>query len=247
MFICKQCNDEFKPKRTGQVRSFCGSACFAMFQEQAKQHKMNNCLTCNKKTSNAKFCSKSCSAIKANSNKNRKRGPQPRPKPERYPTSTVFFNTCAKTGRLFTSNKYQKFHPTIIADREHYANLCKFNFALSDFPGWFNTDLIRKYGMYSTPGSRSGIKNINGVSRDHMISVNDGWVSNIDPKIISHPANCMLIRHKENQIKNRNSSLTLEQLLKRIELFDQTYNRVKLAPVPGTAPSSSVLETDTSL
>jgi hypothetical protein len=34
--------------------------------------------------------------------------------------------------------------------------------------------------------------NLGGVSRDHMIAVRDGFNLGIDPKLLSHPANCKL-------------------------------------------------------
>jgi len=46
----------------------------------------------------------------------------------------------------------------------------------------------------------------------------------IDPNIISHPANCQLMVHNENISKNRRSDISYEDLLKRIEDFNQKYS-----------------------
>ena len=79
----------------------------------------------------------------------------------------------------------------------------------------FNFDLIREYGWYSP--SNSSNPNLNGVSRDHMISVQYGFENGIDPKIISHPANCRLILQTENFKKRNNCSITIEELIDRID------------------------------
>jgi hypothetical protein len=50
-----------------------------------------------------------------------------------------------------------------------------------------------------------------------MYSINDGWKNNIDPKIISHPANCELMQSRKNIVKNNGSSISLEDLKSRIE------------------------------
>ena len=56
-----------------------------------------------------------------------------------------------------------------------------------------------------------------------MISVKYGYENNIDPKIISHPANCMLLRHNDNVSKHKKCSLALAQLLEKIQIWDIKY------------------------
>jgi hypothetical protein len=105
-------------------------------------------------------------------------------------------------------------------DYKRYRNECAFKFSLNHYPDEFNFDLIEKYGWY-LPKNRGD--NLNGVSRDHMISVKYGYENNIDPKIISHPANCMLLRHNDNVSKHKKCSLTIEQLLEKIQIWDTKY------------------------
>jgi hypothetical protein len=97
----------------------------------------------------------------------------------------------------------------------------KFDFSLKTFPDEFDFNLVEKYGWYK-PINRGN--NIGGVSRDHMLSVREGYEMGIDPKIISHPANCRLMIHSENISKNKKSVITLEELLERIEYFNNKYN-----------------------
>lgn len=101
-----------------------------------------------------------------------------------------------------------------------YRHECDFKFKIEDYPEYFDLSLIEKYGRYSP---RNKGNNLNGISKDHLLSINDGFKNKIDPKIISHPANCILRRHKENQSKGFKSFITLNELLKRIEEFNLKY------------------------
>ena len=57
-----------------------------------------------------------------------------------------------------------------------------------------------------------------------MISVREGFELGIDPSLISHPANCRLIKHTDNISKNKKSILTLDELIERIKIFNSKYN-----------------------
>lgn len=98
----------------------------------------------------------------------------------------------------------------------------KFNFALNDYPDEFDFSLIEKYGWYSPSNSKK--PNIGGVSRDHMISVKEGFKLGIDTKLLSHPANCQLMVHSDNISKNKKSSLTLDELINRVNKWNIKYN-----------------------
>ena len=47
--------------------------------------------------------------------------------------------------------------------------------------------------------------------------------NNVDPKILSHPANCRLIKHSENIKKHKLSYISLEELLEKIKEFNSKY------------------------
>ena len=97
-----------------------------------------------------------------------------------------------------------------------------FRFSLKDYPDEFDFELIEKYGFYS-PANKNN--NLNGVSRDHMYSVYEGYKNNISPKIISHPANCKLLKHTDNISKNKKCSITLDELLERIKEWEIKYGK----------------------
>ena len=95
-----------------------------------------------------------------------------------------------------------------------------FKFNLNDFPDEFDFGLIEKHGWYK-PSNKGN--NISGVSRDHMISKSYGWVYNIDPNIISHPANCQLMCQSGNWDKRDKCSISLEELKDRIQVWELKY------------------------
>lgn len=100
---------------------------------------------------------------------------------------------------------------------DRYRQLCEFKFSLNDYPDKFDFELIEKYGWYSA-SNRSN--NINGVSRDHIYSIKNGFINNVDPKIMSHPANCRLILHRDNQKKKNKSNISLNELKEKIKHWD---------------------------
>lgn len=92
-----------------------------------------------------------------------------------------------------------------------YKKNCKFKFdpfSITSIPGY---DLLLARGVYNSR------YNLNGVDRDHMLSVEYGWRNDIDFKIISHPANCQFLSHVDNMIKNDSSIISLEDLNIRIK------------------------------
>lgn len=104
---------------------------------------------------------------------------------------------------------------------KYYRRQCAFKFALNQFPDEFDFSLIEKYGWYSAANSKH--PNLNGVSRDHMVSVKYGWLHGISPDIISHPANCKLVLQNDNASKHDDCSISYEQLLERIENWNKKY------------------------
>lgn len=107
---------------------------------------------------------------------------------------------------------------------EAYRQSCRFKFSLNSYSNEFDFKLIQEYGWYK-PSNRGN--NLDGISRDHMYSVSDGFNSKVDPLIIAHPANCRLIRHIQNLSKNHRSCITLEELKTRIINWNKKYDKEK--------------------
>ena len=140
--------------------------------------------------------------------------------------SRVYLKTCKKTGLMFyTHNGSATTHPSIKLELRTYRARCSFKFNVYNYPNYFDLELIDQHGWYSPGGKNSKNKNINmtGVSRDHLYSVYDGWINDIDPVIISHPANGRLILQSENASKRNSSSITLDELLTKINIWNGTW------------------------
>jgi len=101
---------------------------------------------------------------------------------------------------------------------KYFRPLCEFDFNFDDYKEFFNMELVKEYGWYSPKNKKN---NLNGVSRDHLYSVSDGFKNKIDPEIIKHPANCNLVLHKHNQNKKNKSTITIEDLVERIRNWDK--------------------------
>lgn len=98
-----------------------------------------------------------------------------------------------------------------------------FKFNIFEYPELFDLDAIEEIGFYA-PGGKSGKWNLSGLSRDHKVSVSEAVANNYNPYYISHPCNCELMLHSENNKKNGNSSITYEQLVELVNLFDNNRN-----------------------
>jgi hypothetical protein len=85
----------------------------------------------------------------------------------------------------------------------------------------FDFNLIKKFGWYNFK------TNPKGISRDHIVSINYGFKNKIDPKIISHPANCNLLQHNLNISKYTKNGMTIEELKKKIENWENDYCSLK--------------------
>ena len=118
---------------------------------------------------------------------------------------------CLKEYKRRNMTEYQK-----------YKSDSLFKFNLADYSDEFDFSLIRKYGWYSPTNKNN---NLNGVSRDHIFSVKEGFELKIDPLLLAHPANCRLMIHNDNISKNKKSDITYEELLKRIEVFEKKYGK----------------------
>jgi hypothetical protein len=119
---------------------------------------------------------------------------------------------CAKTGEVFYSTTWRKYGSNAVYEElSLYRQACKFTFGIGDnFP---NACLIKEHGWYHP------VLNPDGISRDHKLSIADGFKLGIDPEIMKHPANCTIMLHKENQRKNKKSLIHLDQLLDLIEAW----------------------------
>lgn len=239
MFLsCDQCEILFERKvknvracvKSNQATSFCSKKCKHIYSTK------NNIKICNyckneyfSKDNKSKYCSKSCG------NKNRKhsestkeliaqtlynRNPSNQPTKQLYKKSTNYCKIIRSTCRNCKFvGVYRK--ATIYCNDCYncYTNLKSkfaFSFNIFDFPDIFDYSIIEQYGWFSTIEPL----NLNGVSRDHKVSVFDAIFNNYDPYYICHPLNCELIRQTENASKGKKSSISYNELVELIDLYD---------------------------
>lgn len=151
----------------------------------------------------------------------------PQPKARRIiicPNCDKQFETTKKT-KKYCCNKcaieYRtKIYRSNLTEYNRYRKECQFRFNLKDFPEEFDFELIKKYGMYK---AKNRGNNPDGINRDHMFSILEGYRQNVDPYLISHPANCQLLLHSDNIKKRDKCSITLEQLKQRVCEWDERY------------------------
>lgn len=129
------------------------------------------------------------------------------------------------TRKIFCTDECRKNSKQHIS--RSYRYYCNFDFDVNEYPDYFDLTLIEKFGLYRPSNSSKG-SNLNGISKDHLLSISEGSKLNISPKIMKHPANCRLIRHNDNISKGSKSTITLEELIKRINIFEQKYGDVAL-------------------
>ncbi len=179
------------------------------------------------------FCSHSCSAAYTNKYRTPKKytmSEQGRSNIRaalerriRKPVVELTEKVCPKCNASF--KKYTRYCSKTCANRSRkssnefrqYRLDCNFKFALNSYPDRFDFSLIEQFGWYSPSNKRN---NIGGVSRDHMLSIKDGYLLGVPPDIMSHPANCQLMVHSMNISKNKKSSITYNGLLQRIAWWD---------------------------
>lgn len=131
--------------------------------------------------------------------------------------------TCLNCNVLFKADIKRKFccrkcvseyrHKQLEEYKKYRAD-CYFRFSLNRYKNYFDFSLIKKYGWYK---AKNHGNNLNGISRDHLIPIRYAYEHNISPEIISHPANCQLLRHNDNVSKGKKPSISLEELTEKIK------------------------------
>ena len=101
-------------------------------------------------------------------------------------------------------------------EKELYYMQCDFKFGKEVYPGLPGFELVKQYGWYKPSKNR-----FFGATRDHMLSKHYGWMHNIDPEIMRHPANCCIMLSTDNASKGEKCSITLEELMERIKNWNE--------------------------
>lgn len=216
------------------IKSKCGRLKISTYRNQYVE---TTCFICNSKildlkNNNRKFCSRKCSAIYNNSIRTKESREKQKEtllktllkKPRKIKIVKVkkgLRNTTAERSCKSCNTKMYNTHKQICESCKtkyylFYRQDCNFNFVISEFSFLFSEKELhdlKQNGMYSA--SNRG-NNINGISRDHKFSVKEGYILNIKPFILSHPANCELLHHVKNNKKKTTCSISLLDLYNNI-------------------------------
>jgi hypothetical protein len=163
------------------------------------------------------YCSRSCANSHIQTQDTRKKISKKLNKKKEFQCNFCNKNFIAKrySNRKFCCKKcFNKFRHNRLEEYKKYRSECCFKFQLKKYGNNFDFRPIKEYGWYR---AKNRGNNLNGISRDHMISIKYGFEHGIPSEIISHPANCQLLRHNENISKGKKSSITLDELKKRID------------------------------
>lgn len=171
------------------------------------------------------FCGSSCATYNSNLNRS----------PDIYKKASITLkNKIVETGAFgFLMDK-----PTNMKDYCVYRVLTNFNFDVNYYPTEFDINLIEQLGWYKTYDNL----NLNGVSMDHIYSVRSGYDNNINPYILSHPANCRIITQRTNSSKGMRCDITIDELLEKIKIFDNKYGKYYINDIPTYITTYDILK-----
>jgi len=101
--------------------------------------------------------------------------------------------------------------------------MSKFSLNRKDHPELFNSNLIEKYGWYAPSNHSTRQENLYGVQWDHLYRASDGIKNNVPLLLLNHPANAELIPMRENIRRAKQSTITLDELYRRIIRWEEGF------------------------
>lgn len=218
---CKQCNKLFKPG-TGKI--FCGTSCSASYTNKQRGPRSEET---KKKIKNSvseyyKLKPKKTKIVSVKIKNTIHKIKTPKMPKVTGEFSKLFTCSCKHCKTKFVSRIKKQY---CLKHRNLYSTSSKsgykFTFNVYHYPDLFDLDLLNSTGWFS-PGGHAGKWNIDGLSRDHKVSVTEAIANNYDPYYITHPLNCELMPHSQNNSKKTNSSITYSELKKLVDAYDST-------------------------
>ena len=216
--LCQECNESI-PYGKGNV--FCCHSCAATHS--------------NRKRTNSGWCPSIEQRVKVS-----KKLKYPSTPDVVGPYSVLYNCTCKHCSYHWRNKKPTQF----CSNCEHLKwknnkDQWSFKFNVFDYPDLFDIDNLTKLGWVQFGGkNRKKPKNLNGLSRDHMVSVDYAKKNKCDPYYISHPCNCEIMPHSKNNSKKTKSSISYEELIIIVNTYDQ-----KWADCSGNDPVLPVSQT----
>lgn len=186
-----------------------------------------------------KFCSSSCAATYTNTNRGYRPSDEHKtkvrvtllasriergwvPKETKGEHCKLNIMTCRHCQLRFVSRTRTTYCNQHLAENRNLKRLMYyFKFNVFNYPELFDLEMLKEKGFYSAGGNNK-VVNMEGLARDHRVSVDDAIKNNYDPYYISHLINCQLIPQMENSKKHSKSCITYEQLVQEVEVYDST-------------------------
>jgi len=178
-----------------------------------------------------KYCSRKCANSRSWSNKDKKKKSIAAFKSEKTKLANAkrvvrIKKKCLNCSTLTNKKVYccrkcrNEYELKNLTSKQKYYKLAQFGFDLKDYPSEFDFELIKKHGWYK---AKNRGNNPNGINRDHLYTISEGFKNNINPLTLAHPANCKLITHEENLKKRGKSTIVFKELLEKIEKWNEKY------------------------
>ena len=122
-----------------------------------------------------------------------------------------FIRNCQCCETLFVAKNHNKHNCDKCKGerKQFYRDKARFVFSKDQYPHLIDIKMLQKYGWFHNGNQQ-------GMVFDHLYRVIDGFLNNVDPKIISHPANAELVTGPENRRRQKQSTITLDELYERI-------------------------------
>ena len=231
--ILKQHNETILCKNCGKIinktlcdkREFCNSSCSAQYNNKKRKHTEETKNKIRDKNLGKTYPSRRKEKIFIEHKIKKQRNYCKIKKYSKNTTKINFVEIKLRKCRFCGEQKLIHKHKIICEEcgikyYKIYRPLCEFDFNIYDYKNEFELSLINEYGWYSPTNKRN---NLNGISKDHIYSVKDGFINKIDYKIIKHPANCQLLKHVDNNKKKCQSLITLDELLLKIKKWDEKF------------------------
>jgi hypothetical protein len=237
---CTQCGRLFKP--SSDRRSFCSRSCATTYTNRQRGPRSQITREKISKTIKGKNKSNAMTQIGYKESKESKNDTIPSAESRKKvwgAYSQIFVCVCRHCHARFVSRKKKQYcqsHRYLYSDSNKLGY--KFTFNIYHYPDLFDLSLLQKVGWFA-PRGLSGKWNPDGLSRDHKVSVNESIRNNYDSYYITHPLNCELMPHHENNTKKTKSSLTYDELKKLVDDYESTYSTPSRGNAPRTLSSPS--------
>lgn len=237
--FCKHCSKQLSYEQ--RKNKFCNSSCSASSNNKKREQrsdeslkktsesiKHQNIVKYNKNPNRCKLCN---SIIKYEKRTQKYCSIHYRNKVLRKPkTNKIKFEIVGVYTKLYRCTCKHCNTKMLLPSPKQYCDTCKvyhsnlrmryvFSFNVYHYPDLFDLELLNQKGWYA-PRGKSGKWNPDGLSRDHKVSISEAIKNNYDPYYITHPLNCELMPHIENQKKHYRSSISYSLLKQMVDEYD---------------------------